>query len=120
LNTARAAEFATVRWSELRPLDYSYYEKPKCCNIVHTVWLVRRASLLVLFPHDHIRGTWGKGSTLAFTTALFNLKPVFVVTDQPPDPVPSYLMAAGSLCDLVPGYWVLPYPEEGGVCNDEW
>lgn len=86
-----------------------------------TVWLVRRASLLVLFPNDLLSGTWGKGSTLAFTTALLNLKPVFVATDQPPDPIPSYLIAAGSLCDLVSGYWVLPYPEdEGGVCNDEW
>jgi len=85
-----------------------------------TVWLVRRASLLVLLPDDPITGTRGKGSTLAFTTALFNLKPVFVVTNQPPDPVPSYLIAAGSLCDLAPGYWVLPYSEEGGVCNDEW
>jgi len=86
-----------------------------------TVWLVRRASLLVLVPDDPITGKWGKGSALAFTTALYNLKPVFVATDQPPDPIPSYIIAAGSLCDLVPGYWVLPYPEdEGGDCNDEW
>ena len=86
-----------------------------------TVWLVRRASLLVLFPLDPLTGAWGKGSNLAFTTALYNLKPVFVVADSPPDPVPSYLIAEGALCDLVPGYWVLPYPEEqGGVCNDEW
>ena len=85
-----------------------------------TVWLVRRASLLVLLPDDPLTGIWGKGSTLAFTTALFNLKPIFVATDQPPDPIPSYLMAAGKLCDLVPGFWVLPYPVEGGVCNDEW
>ena len=86
-----------------------------------TVWLVRRASLLVMFPTDPLSGAWGKGSTLAFTTALYNLKPVFVATASQPDPVPSYLTAAGTLCDLVPGYWVLPYPEEqGGMCNDEW
>ena len=86
-----------------------------------TVWLVRRASLLALFPVDPLTGRWGKGSTLAFTTALYNLKPIFVATDVPPDPIPSYLVAAGSLCGLVPGYWVLPYPEEeGGAWDDEW
>ena len=86
-----------------------------------TVWLVRRASVLVLFPIDPHTGTWGKGSTLAFNTALYNLTPVFVVTHQQPDPVPSYLVVAASLCDAVSGFWVVPYPEQpGGVCNDEW
>ena len=54
-----------------------------------TVWLVRRASLLVLFPLDPLLGAWGKGSTLAFTTALYNLKPVFVVADVPPFSFPT-------------------------------
>jgi hypothetical protein len=78
---------------------------------------VRRASLLVLCPVDPLTGKWGKGSTLA----LYNLKPVFVAADQPTDPIPSYLVDAGSLCGLVPGVRTLPYPEEeGGVCDDEW
>ena len=43
-----------------------------------TVWMVRRCGLLVLFPADPVFGHWGKGSTLAFRTAVYNLKPVFV------------------------------------------
>jgi len=86
-----------------------------------TVWMVRRASVLVLFPINPQTGRWGKGSTLAFNTALYNLKPVFVATDERPDPIPSFLVVAASLCDVVPGYWILPYPEQqGGVCGDEW
>ena len=86
-----------------------------------TVWMVRRASVLVLFPIDPHTGRWGKGSTLAFNTALYNLKPVFVVSNERPDPIPSFLVVAASLCDVVSGYWVLPYPEQqGGVCGDEW
>ena len=86
-----------------------------------TVWLIRRASLLVLFPTHPHSDRWGNGSTLAFNTALYNLKPVFVVTDERPDPVPSFLVVASSLCDVVSGFWVLPYPEQqGGVCGDEW
>ena len=72
-----------------------------------TVWMARRASVLVLFPIDPHTGGWGKNSTLAFNAALYNPKPVFVV--------------ASSLCDVVSGFWVLPYPDQkGGVCGDEW
>ena len=86
-----------------------------------TVWLVRRSSILVLFPLDPSTGRWGKGSRLAFNTALYNLKPVFVVTNKRPDPVPSFLIFAASLFDVLPGYWIVPCPEkQGGVCGDEW
>ena len=85
-----------------------------------TVWMVRRASLLVLFPIDPPTGKWGKGSTLAFNTALYNLKPVFVVTSIRLTPIPSFLIVAASLCNEVSGYWVLPYPDSKGVCGDEW
>ena len=83
--------------------------------------MVRRASVFVLFPIDPHTGKWGKGSTLAFATALYNLKPVFEATHVRPDPVPSFLVVASSLCDVVSGYWVLPCPEQqGGICGDEW
>ena len=86
-----------------------------------TVWLVRRSSLLVLFPLDPSTGRWGKGSTLAFNTALYNLKPVFVAAGKPPDPVPSFAIVAASLCDVLSGYWVVPLPDQQeGVCGDEW
>ena len=86
-----------------------------------TVWLVRRASILVLFPLDPSTGRWGTGSTLAFNTALYNLKPVFVVTDTAPDPVPSFMIVAATLCGVLSGYWVVPLPDrQEGVCGDEW
>ncbi len=83
--------------------------------------MVRRASVLVLFPIDPHTGGWGKGSTLAFNTALYNLKPIFVAADEWPDPISSFLVVAASLCDVFPGYWVLPYPEhQGSVRGGEW
>ena len=86
-----------------------------------TVWLVRRASILVLFPLDPSTGRWGEGSTLAFNTALYNLKPVFVVTSTQPDPVPSFLIVAATLCGVLSGYWIVPLPDgQEGVCGDEW
>ena len=86
-----------------------------------TVWLVRRASILVLFPLDPSTGRWGEGSTLAFTTALYNLKPVFVVTGTAPDPVPSFMIVAATLCGVLSGYWIVPLPDgQEGVCGDEW
>ena len=34
-----------------------------------TLWMVKRAELLILFPDDPVRGHWGKGSRLAFTAS---------------------------------------------------
>ena len=45
-----------------------------------TVWMVRRCGLLVLFPAHPVFGHWGRGSTLAFRTAVYNLKPVFAAS----------------------------------------
>ena len=86
-----------------------------------TVWIVRRASLLVLFPDDTRSGRWGRGSSLAVDTALFNLVPAFVVTARRPTPPPGYVVAPSSLFGLVEGFWVFPYPvHEGGTCEDQW
>ena len=85
-----------------------------------TVWMVRRAGLLVLFPADPVFGHWGKGSTLAFRTAVYNLKPVFVSAPTAPRPSPLYLIYPAHLLGLVPGFWVIPHQiYEGGPCDEE-
>jgi len=85
-----------------------------------TVWMVRRCSLLVLFPEDPTTKSWGKGSNLAFRTALLNLKPVFTASSHPPKPSQHYLLHSASLFDLVDGWWVVPHPVEAGTCDEEW
>ena len=73
-----------------------------------TVWLVRSCGLLVLFPSDPEFGRRGKGSTLAFRTAVYNLKPVFTVSPTAPRPSPLYRIFPASLFGIVSGFWVVP------------
>ena len=81
-----------------------------------TVWMVRSCGLLVLFPSDPVFGHWGKGSTLAFRTAVYNLKPVFCASPTAPPPSPLYRLYPGSLFGIVSGFWVVP---EGGPYDEE-
>ena len=81
-----------------------------------TVWLVRHSSLLVSFPDDPRTGRWGKGSRLAYNTARLNLKPVFLVTEQPPKPSVGESIHASNLFGVVDGYWVVP---KGGIDEEE-
>ena len=76
-----------------------------------TVWIVRRCGLLVLFPSE-----WGRGSALAFRTAVYNLKPVFCVSPATPPPSPLYRIFPASLFGIVSGFWVIP---EGGPYDEE-
>ena len=86
-----------------------------------TVWLVRRSSILVLLPDNPKTGRWGRGSTLAFRTAQYNLVPTFVVTVHRPKPISGYLVVPSNLFGIVEGYWVFPHPAcEGGRCADAW
>ncbi len=85
-----------------------------------TVWMVRRCGLLVLFPADPVFGHWGKGSTLAFRTAVYNLKPVFISAPSAPPPSPLYRIFPGSLFGIISGFWVVPHQiYEGGPCDEE-
>ena len=85
-----------------------------------TVWMVRRCGLLVLFPADPVFGHWGRGSTLAFRTAVYNLKPVFVSAPSAPRPSPLYRVYRSSLFGIVSGFWVVPHPiYRGGPCDEE-
>ena len=84
-----------------------------------TLWMVKRASLLVLFPDDPLSGRWGRGSTLAFRAATEQLKPVFVVSSTAPPRSPIYQVVAARLFDVVDGYWAVPHPVAAGTCDEE-
>ena len=85
-----------------------------------TLWMVKRSVLLILFPDDPQTGHWGKGSRLAFTAALFQLKPVFVVTAKRPADSPHHRIIADSFFGVMDGYWAVPHPTELGTCDEEW
>ncbi len=83
-----------------------------------TTTMVSECTLLVLFPDDPSTGAWGKGSRLAFDTAIQQLKPVFVVTAISPMETERIRVAAASLFSVVSGYWVVPLDvpvKEGAV-----
>jgi hypothetical protein len=73
-----------------------------------TVLMVRECSLLVLFPDDPTTGIWGKGSRLAFNTAVQDHIPVFVVTTIPPLGTRQLRVKEGSLFGVIDGHWVIP------------
>jgi hypothetical protein len=82
-----------------------------------TVLMVRECSLLVLFPDDPTAGTWGRGSRLAFNTAIQDHIPVFVVTAIPPLGTRQLRVREGSLFGVIDGHWVIPQGVE--VKDDE-
>ena len=84
-----------------------------------TLWMVKRAELVVLFPDDPLSGRWGRGSTLAFRAATEQLKPVFVVSSTAPPRSPVYQIAAARLFDVVDGWWAVPHPVAAGTCDEE-
>jgi hypothetical protein len=94
---------------------------PKAALHRRTVWMVKRCCMVLLFPEDPATGRWGKGSILAFKTALYHVKPVFVVATDPPKQSVHYLVFPANLFNIVDGFWVVPHPyEQGGTCDEEW
>jgi len=85
-----------------------------------TLWMVKRSVLLILFPDDPQTGRWGKGSRLAFQAALFQLKPVFVVTAKRPPDSPHHRIIPDSFFGVTDGYWAVPHPTDLGTCDEEW
>ncbi len=85
-----------------------------------TLWMVKRCELLILFPDDPQTGRWGKGSRLASQAALFQLKPVFVVTAKRLADSPHHRIIADSFFGVTDGYWAVPHPTEFGTCDEEW
>ena len=94
---------------------------PKAALHRRTLWMVKRCSMVVLFPENPEDGSWGKGSRLVFRASLYNLKPMFIVSTTPPPKSIHYRVFKSSLFGVVDGYWVVPHPiKEGGTCDDEW
>jgi hypothetical protein len=80
---------------------------PRTALAKRTLWMISNCSLLILFPSI----PFGKGSSLAFKSAIKNKKHVFVVSDKKP-PVPeNYKVFKSSLFGIVNGYWLLPCKE---------
>ena len=85
-----------------------------------TLWLVKRSSLVVLFPERPADRQWGPGSRLAYRSALYHLKPTFVVASRPPVAPAFCRVAAADLFATVDGYWVVPHTFRDGLCDDEY
>jgi hypothetical protein len=73
-----------------------------------TVNMVSDCTSLVLFPDNPRTGTWGRGSTLIFRTAMQQHKRIFVVTAIPPIAKRRTRVVPASLCGVVSGYLVVP------------
>ena len=101
---------------------------PKVALAKRTLWMTSRCSLLILFPESLASATlskraqglaWGKGSTLAFKSAIHNNKPVFVVSETRPDESSLYTVLPSSLFGVVRGYWCIPpVYAETGLCYE--
>lgn len=93
---------------------------PKAALHRRTIWMVKRCSLVVLFPENPIDKSWGKGSKLVFRASMYHLKPVFVVSSTSPPKSIHYKIFHTSLFGVVDGWWVVPHlMEDGGTCDDE-
>jgi hypothetical protein len=93
---------------------------PKTALVRRTLWLVKRASLVVLFPDNPVTQNWGKGSSIVFNAAILQRKPLFVVSKTQPQAKDIYRVLPACFQGLVYGYWVIPQPlEKGGACNDK-
>jgi len=93
---------------------------PKAALVRRTLWMVKRASLVVLFPDNPETEQWGKGSTIVFNSTILQLKPLFVVTKHKPEEKDIYRVLPTCFQGLVNGYWVIPHPiTKGGTCDDE-
>jgi hypothetical protein len=88
---------------------------PKLALRRRTGWLVRHASLAVLFPENPYTHKWGAGSSLAFWSCMYRNKPVFVVSSLFPKRDIHYLALPSSLFGVVSGYWAIPQLKEGTV-----
>jgi len=93
---------------------------PKAALHRRTVWMAKRCAMLLLFPENPTTGKWGKGSTLAFETAIYTNKPVFVAEARPPKESNHYCVLPSRLFATVNGYWVIPHAYNGGVCDEEY
>lgn len=119
VHCATQAHAQALRQKNLRAVC-TVIRAPSIASALHrrTVGMVLKSSLLVLFPDDPSADSWGKGSRLAFDTAVKLHKPVFVVTAISPMETERTRVVASSLFGVVSGYWVVPHDipvREGAV-----
>jgi len=79
--------------------------------------------MLILFPFGSAQGKpsdqMGRGSALAFKSAIMNSKPVFTVTDTRPKDSDLYTVIKSNLFGIVDGFWcVPPVYAETGLCYE--
>lgn len=74
-----------------------------------TLWMVKRCSLVILFADDPVSGTWGRDSRFIFRSALYHVKPLFIVTGHPPGKSSYYRIFPCSFFGVVDGYWIIPH-----------
>jgi hypothetical protein len=88
---------------------------PKVALAKRTLWMTSRCSLLILFPSDPM----GRGSALAFKSAICNNKPVFVVSKTKPAESSLYKVMSSNLFGVVDGFWcVPPVYADTGLCYE--
>jgi hypothetical protein len=87
---------------------------PRVALAKRTLWMCSRCSLLILFPSDPI----GRGSALAFKSAIYNNKPVFVVSNTKPRESDLYSVFPSSLFGVVQGFWAVPPIYQNGLCYE--
>ena len=88
---------------------------PKVALAKRTLWMTSRCSVLILFPSDPI----GRGSALAFRSAIHNNKPVFIVTKTKPAESSLYTVISSNLFGVVDGFWcVPPVYADTGLCYE--
>jgi hypothetical protein len=86
---------------------------PRAALAKRTLWMTSRCSLLILFPSDPI----GKGSALALKSAIYNSKPVFVVSKTKPKDSDLYTVYHSNLFGIVDGWWCIPpVYQKTGLC----
>jgi hypothetical protein len=88
---------------------------PRAALAKRTLWMTGRCRLLILFPSDPI----GKGSALAFKSAIYNNKPVFIVSKTKPRDSSLYSVYPSNLFGIVDGWWCIPpvYKKTGLCCE---
>ena len=89
---------------------------PRVALAKRTLWMTSRCTMLLLFPSDPI----GKGSALAFKSAIMNNKPVFVVSSSRPKDSDLYSVYPSNLFGTVNGFWCVPPTyQDTGLCYEQ-
>lgn len=109
---AQEAKFTAHGFSEFCTIACAV--SPAAALHRRTVNMVWACTHLVLFPDNPRTGAWGRGSRLAFNTAIERRKRIFVATSKPLPFVGngSIRVSCTSLFGVVSGYLVEPVARE--------